>query len=206
MKNLITLFKKTEEILTRKKKINQNEDKENITIDNSYFCCPRCRERILITLNPKNFTVSYKCKNNHQETKLDYNLFYNDRYINKINDIFCGKCKTEKLNNKIIKCNICNINLCEACVFKHKKEFKHDNFGFNNNLINKCPKHDFDISQYCETCEKNLCSFCLQKNEKVQDHLFHNIVNFSDLIPEEKKLNENINKSKNKIIKNNMII
>ena len=206
MKNLITLFKKTEELLTKKKKINQNEDKENITTDKNYFCCPKCKEGILISLNPKNFTVSYKCKNNHQETKLDYNLFYNDRYISKNNDLFCDKCKKEKLNNKIIKCNVCNINLCEICIIKHNKENKHNNFLVNNDLINKCPEHDIDISQFCKTCEKNLCSFCLQKGEKMKEHLFHKIINFSDLIPDDKEINENNNKLKNKIIKNDMII
>ena len=84
MKNLISLFKKTEAILTNKRKINQIKEIDNILNDNSHFCCPRCKEQILITFNPNNFSVSYNCINNHKETNLDYNIFYNERYIKKI--------------------------------------------------------------------------------------------------------------------------
>ena len=202
----MSLYQKTLEIFSRKK-INQKDKTNNITSDNNYFCCPKCKEKILISLNPSNFSVSYNCENNHNETNLDYNFFYNKRYINSNNEILCQQCKKVKLNNnKIIVCNNCNIKLCSTCLIKHKNNYKqHKNFGIIYNSVKKCPKHDIDISQYCETCKKNLCTFCSSKNEE-DAHLNHNIINFSELIPNEKEINNNKEKLNQKIVKNNSII
>lgn len=201
-----SLLKKTEEILSKKKKINQkDETKFNNTKDN-FFCCPRCKERILIALNPSNFSLSYNCENNHKETNIDYCNFYQNRYINGHTNKYCQQCKKEKLsNNKTINCNICKMKLCGTCIVQHQKMYNHKNFGLTYNSIKKCPIHDLDISQFCKTCKKNLCTFCLKKNEE-NEHLNHDVVNFSDLIPGEEDIKNNEKKLKERIIKNNSII
>ena len=207
---MMPLFKKTEDILNKKKKINHRDEikynNKNLDKDD-YFCCPKCKERILISLNPENFSLSYDCENNHKETNLDYNIFYQNRYINKLSNRICQQCKKEKLNNnKTINCNICNMKLCGTCIIQHKNMYKHNNFGLIYNSIKKCSIHDLDVSQFCKSCKKNLCTFCLKKNDDNNEHLNHEIVNFSDLIPGEKEIKNNEEKLKQKIIKNNSII
>ena len=204
---MISLFKKTEEILSKKKKINQKEEMKLNNNKDNFFCCPRCKERILISLNPSNFSLSYNCENNHKETNLDYCNFYQNRYINGHSNKYCQQCKKEKLNNnKTINCNICKMKLCGTCILQHQKMYNHKNFGLIYNSIKKCSIHDLDVSQFCKTCKKNLCTFCLKKNEENNEHLNHDIVNFSDLIPGEEDIKINEKKLKERIIKNNSII
>ena len=208
---MMSLFKKTEDILSKKKNINHKEDIKYINNNkfnkDDFFCCPKCKERIIITLNPSNFSLSYNCENNHTETNLDYCTFYQNKYINRNTNRFCQQCNKEKLsNNKTINCSICNMKLCGACILQHKKMYKHNNFGLIYNSIKKCSLHDLDISQFCKTCKKNLCTFCLKNNKENNEHDNHDIVNFSDLIPGEKEIKTNETKLKERIIKNNSII
>ena len=57
--------------------------------------------------------------------------------------------------------------------------------------INKCLKHNIDISQYCKTCKENLCVFCLKKIDNKSEHNNHDIINFSELIPDIKEIENN---------------
>ena len=182
--------------------------KEDNSLNNKYFCCPKCKEKISISLNSDNFSLSYNCKNNHKESNINFNNFYNNKiYINHQPEIFCQQCKNEKLeNNNILICNTCNIHLCISCILKHKSIYSHGNFGMIDNSINKCSQHNIDISQYCKTCKKNLCVFCLKKYDNRNNHNNHEIINFSDLIPDKKEIEKNNEKLDNKILKNNSII
>ena len=209
MSILISLSKKTEKILKRAKKtqiIEEDNIQSNNTINNDYFCCPKCKERILIKLNPENFSLSYNCENNHKESNIDYNNFYNKRYIYKNSNIFCQQCNKEKLNNiKKIKCSICNKTLCTNCIIKHKAQTKHNNYEIINDSFKKCLIHNIDISMFCKTCQKNICIFCLKDKEE-NIHINHEIINFSDIIPDINEINDNKNKLKEKVKKNNDII
>ena len=200
----------------KKKRIVENKEEgkesfETIKDDNikneNYFCCSKCRQRILISLNPINFSLSYSCQNNHKESNIKYNKFYNDNYINKPQELLCQQCKQEKLNyNNILSCNTCHIQLCANCILKHKFVYSHTNFGIIDNSLNKCSKHNIDISQYCKTCKNNLCVFCLQKGENKNEHNEHELINFSDLIPDIKEMEKNCTKLDDKIKKNISII
>ena len=211
MKKLKSLLKKTEEILTKKRKVNQNEGSKFSDIngknENDYFCCPKCKERILISLDPLNYSLSYICENKHEETKIDYNFFYSNNYIYSNSSIFCQQCNKEKLNkNKFISCSKCNMKICNTCIIKHRNLNKHNNYNIIYNSIKKCSKHDNDITHFCKTCHKNLCLSCVQKIEENNDHLNHDIVKFSDLIPNENDIKDNQIKLEQKIKKNNDII
>ena len=217
-----SLLKKTQEIFSKKKntkifvnniKLNKQKEQNKTNYNfnrfdkDRFFCCPKCKERILISLNPSNFSLNYNCDNDHEETNLDYNSFYQSKYINRESNRYCQQCKKEKLNiNKIINCNICNMKVCGACVLKHKKIYKHDNFEIiYNNLIKKCPKHHLDISMFCNTCKENLCLFCVKKTEE-NEHFNHEMINFSDLIPGENEIKNNEKKLQQRINKNNKLI
>ena len=202
-----SLFKKTQDIFSNKSKINKSHGNKIALNKNNFFSCPKCDERILITLNPINFSLSYNCENNHEERNLDYNIFYQNRYINGNSKKVCQQCKKEKLNNnKTIYCTICNMKLCGTCIVNHKNIYKHNNFGLLYNSVKKCLIHDIDISLYCKTCNKNLCSFCVKKNKEGNEHFNHEVINFSDLIPGENEIKNNESRLQQKIIKNNSII
>ena len=210
MSSLMSLFKKTEKNSKNQPAAPQNINFKTIdgNLDNDkYFSCPTCKERISIILNPTNFSLSYNCKNNHKESNINYSNFYKDKYISKAPEIFCQLCKKEKLqSNNILSCNTCHLQLCINCILKHKFLYIHNNYSIIDNSINKCTKHEIDISQYCKTCHKNLCVFCLKKDENKNDHDNHNIINFSELIPDKTEIENNKLKLEKKIQNNNIII
>ena len=212
MKNLFSFLTKTGKISNNEKtnpkdyiKIYSNDKP---SFNNDYFYCPKCKERVLITLNPSNFNLSYNCENNHKEYNIDYNIFYNKKYIHNNSDNICQICKKENLDNKqIIKCTNCNKKLCEICIMQHKNIYNHNNFELLMNITTKkCIIHNMDISHLCKTCNKNMCIFCLKKNKENNEHYKHEILNFSDIIPDENEIKDNNNKLKQKILKNNLII
>ena len=210
MSSLISLFKKNKEKSDKNPKDNnsfktiEGED----SLNDKFFCCPKCNQRITISLNPSNFSLSYNCINNHTESNINYNNFYNNKkYINNIPEFLCKECKTEKLNNNnMFTCNSCQFQLCVNCIIKHKFIYSHTNFGIIDNSINKCPKHNIDISQYCKTCKENLCVFCLKKKDNKNEHNNHDVINFSELIPDIKEIENNKTKLEEKILKNNSLI
>ena len=210
MSSLISLFKKNKEKsdIDSKEKSTFKTIEEEDSLNDKFFCCPKCNQRILISLNPLDFSLSYSCKNNHTESNINYNNFYNNKkYINHSPEILCKECKTEKLNhNNILTCNSCQFQLCVNCIIKHKFIYSHTNFAIIDNNINKCPKHNIDISQYCKTCKENLCVFCLKKNDNKNKHNNHEILNFSELILDVEEIEKNKKKLEEKILKNNSLI
>ena len=213
MKNNISFSSKSGHNSNKHTKINQKDklifnsnDGSILKNDiNNYFCCPKCKEKILISLNPLNFSLSYNCQNNHKEINLDYNIFYSKRYIKNNYNKFCQQCNKEILDkNKIINCTICNMKLCEICILKHKNLNIHNNLGLISTSSRKCSKHDIDKSLFCKTCQQNLCTFCI-KNEK-NEHFNHDIINIYDLIPDENEIKSNELKLKEKIKKNKLLI
>ena len=206
---LKSFFGKTEKILKNNtiKLSNTFKTIEDDLTNEKYFCCPKCKQRISIVLNPENFSLSYNCQNNHKESNINYNIFYkNKNFVCQEPELFCQQCKKEKLlHNNLLSCSTCHLQLCINCILNHKYLYSHNNFGISDNSINKCKKHEIDISQYCKTCNKNLCVFCLKKDEK-NVHNNHEIINFSVLIPDKTEIKKNNKKLEEKITKNNSII
>ena len=207
MTSFMSFFKKTEKNLKNQpteqtlKTIDANFD------DDKFFACPKCKQRISIKLNPTNLSLSYTCKNNHKESNINFNNFYSEKYISHPPEILCQQCKKEKLpSNGVFSCNTCQFKLCSDCILKHKYIYNHTNFGIIDNTNNKCTKHDIDISQYCNTCQQNLCVFCLKKDGNKNEHGEHQIINFSEIIPDNKEIENNNLKLEQKIKKNNAII
>ena len=203
MTSFFSIFKKNEKNLK-----NQPPQQALKTIDNNkFFVCPKCKQRISIILNPTNLSLSYTCKNNHKETNINFNNFYSEKYISHISELSCQQCKKEKLpSNGIFSCITCQFKLCPDCILKHKFKYNHTNFRVMDNTINKCSKHEIDISQYCKTCQQNLCVFCLKKDGNNNEHGEHEIIDFSEIIPDNGEIEKNNFKFEQKIKKNNAII
>ena len=56
----------------RKKQPIKNKKKFKSANNNNNFCCPKCNKGIYISLDPTNFSVSYKCQNNHEESNIKF--------------------------------------------------------------------------------------------------------------------------------------
>jgi len=121
---------------------------------------------------------------------------------------FLGK----SINEKEIKCNICNNNkclynnnfyicsckeyICQLCINKHQENFNHNLIDINNRY-SICNKHIIKFISYCSICKLNLCEKCEIEHEKHKNK----ILIYKKEIPNEKKINE-IKKEINLIILN----
>ena len=205
MSTFISFFKKNEKVIknpNEKEQINNNIDNEQNIPNNNYFSCPKCNTKLSIILNPLNLSLSYKCQNNHAESNITYNNFYNKKYINKKSNNFCQHFKIKEMKIKNFSfCNTCQMKLCSNCVLKHKTVYKHSNFIYlDNNFTSKCLKHKSDISKYCTICKSNICIFC------VVEHKNHKMINYTDIISNKNNIENNNKKIEKKILKNNNII
>ena len=153
--------------------------------------CPKCKENIKMKIN--NYKINlYGCKNKHKFNKILLNEFEKTQMIN-LNEIKCNLCnqnKSSTYNNKLYKCNDCNIIICPLCQLKHDK---------NHNIIDYdkiyylCNKHEEPFTNYCKKCKKNICSLC----EK--EHINHEMILLRDLIIDKKDLLNKINEIKKSI-------
>jgi len=165
-----------------KKQPMKNEKKIKANNNNNYFCCPKCNKGLYISLDPTSFLVSYKCQNNHRESNIKYNNFYNDTYI-KQTKYLCQQCKKEKTN---ISCDICHIQVCNKCISEHNSLYSHKNFSFIEHSNKKCFEHNNNITQYCDTCGINLCLLCIQDDGNNSKHKDHKIIEY--LIPNDNEI------------------
>ena len=173
-----------------------------------FFTCPECKERISIILNPEKYNLSYTCSNNHTETNISYSDFLSSKYISTKKIINCSECEKEILDcNDVLCCKDCKKKICGSpnCILLHKKNNSHCNYIYPNELLNKCKKHNLDISHYCKFCNKNLCVFCFKEKENKNIHQNHFIINFKDLLPKDEDITNNKNLLNEKINLNNEI-
>ena len=153
-------------------------------------------------INTQNFSVDYMCdKNkNHKGEKIFYKTFERFYLKEKIIDV-CNKCGEIIENENIYKCEICyKIYCCSCFIFDEHIKKNIQNIKYINK---KCHLHKKELMYYCIKCKKNLCIFCIKnninENNKENDnnmHKNHNIINYIDLYPSFKQIND----LKNKII------
>ena len=177
MDSFISFFKRKGE-----KQPIKNETKFIDANNNNNFCCPKCNKGIYISLDPNNFSVSYKCQNDHEESNIEYKNFYNDTYI-KQTKYLCQQCKKEKTN---ISCDICDIQVCNNCELEHNSLYSHKNFSFIEHSNKKSFEHNSNITYHCRTCGINLCFSCLLNDRNNLKHNEHEIIKY--LIPDDKEI------------------
>ena len=160
---------------------NKNIKNENIEELNEIIC-PECGENILIKLEEYKINL-YKCKNNHNIDLLINEL---DKILKiDITKIECNECKEinkgNAYNKEFYKCITCNKNLCPLCKYKHDK--KHIIIEYNKrNII--CNIHNDFYIKYCKNCNKNICFECIKEHEN------HNLIDYCDIIHNDKNNNE----------------
>lgn len=136
--------------------------KEDIN-ENCFFpICNLCGKILSIDLD---LNILYSCQNENYSKKSSYIEFEKThmKNIKTLND--------ELINNKNIYHYIYN---------EKEKNYK----NIINNFKNKedCPKHNYNISEYCKKCKKNICIFCGKEHEK------HDRIKYIDIIPSSYKL------------------
>ena len=195
--------------ITESSKLNSFKTIEQNQSYYKFFICPICKERISIQLNPKKYNLSYICSNNHSETDLSYSDFLNPKYILTKKIINCEECGKKILDiNNILCCKDCKKEICENpnCILLHKNNNAHCNYIYPNDLLNKCKKHNLDISHYCKNCNKNLCVFCFKEKDNEKDHQDHCIINIKDLLPKDEDIEKNKKLLNEKLNMNDEII
>ncbi|XP_048754100.2 uncharacterized protein LOC125665492 [Ostrea edulis] len=85
--------------------------------------------------------------------------------------LLCDLCETVPLQSH---CELCNINLCKACVEEHLSDSskKHNVVSYIKQIkaipnYPKCPKHaDKHSELYCQKCDVPVCSTCVSKRHR----------------------------------------
>ena len=187
--------------------IGENEIKKN-----EQYSCTECSSNIEITsIDESNNMISFKCPTHGAKSNKikDYlkNMEKNTFFYNKCN--YCGKQQNNINNNEIFNfCTICNIVICNKCIFSHDKNHL---IIKNNKTKIICPLHPKNKNIiYCLDCNCHLCKECLKRRK----HISHKKIYIEEIEPsyEEKNfLLKIINKYKSKmsnseIEKNNKLV
>ena len=153
--------------------------------------CPKCFENCKIKIEDYNIQL-YDCKNGHEINNILLREINNLQKIDESN-IICNNCnKTNKAKedkNQFFKCLTCGINICPSCKSIHNE--KHNIIDYDkNNYV--CNIHNEPYISFCNQCNMNLCMIC----EFV--HQEHNITEFEEILPNENKIKEEMDKYKKK--------
>jgi len=160
---------------------NEIKQEENDIIKSKDIICPKCGESIRIEI------INYKiklsdCKNGHIIDNILLNKFEKTQYINN-KEIKCGICNKNnksKSENKIFyKCLKCKKNICPLCESNHDKTHKIINY---DERLYICDKHYENYNSYCKECKINLCILC------VGEHKLHKKIYFGDIMPSKEEL------------------
>ena len=164
----------------------ENTNIENdIIIESKEIICPQCKE--YTHMNIKNYNISlYDCKNRHTNNNILLSKFKNTQFIN-FSKITCGNCNKKRSNifqNEMHRCLNCKKNLCPLCRSSHPKShtiIKYDQINFT------CEEDNDNFTGYCEKCKKHFCMSC------EGDHTGHNVIEFKNIIPKKKELENSLN-------------
>ena len=162
---------------------NTNIEKDLI-IQSKEIICPYCNKYIHMDI--ENYKISlYGCENGHTKNDILLSEFKNTQFIN-FSKIFCGNCNKKRSNifqNEMHRCLDCKINLCPLC--RHNHNNSHAIIKYD--LVNyTCQEDNDSFTGYCETCKKHFCMSC------EVDHSDHEIIEFKNIIPKKKELENSL--------------
>ena len=94
-----------------------------------------------------------------------------------------GECKF----TNFYKCYECNINLCDKCQTNHDYSHNIMDFGEINYL---CGKHKDSFAKYCNECKIDICCLC------EEEHSGHKLTLYGHIIPDRRRLINDLEKLK----------
>ena len=169
---------------------NNIDNKNNLLIRSKRIICPECGEDIKIK-KIENFKIDlFECKNNHKINNILLEDFEKTQMVN-LKNIKCNICKEKNKyntdNNEFYKCYECNMNICPSCKLKHDTEHNILNY---DKIHYTCNKHDDKFVNYCNECKKNICLLC------EIDHSTHDKQSINDMILDKKEIMNKLNEFK----------
>ena len=177
---------------------NKKEEEINEKIYPETYLCNKCKEKIIIKLNPDLLTINIICRNGHNIENEPINEFI--RNINKKELLKCKSCKKNYENKLLFYCS-CNNILCNDCI-KNKLHINHSQLPYiHKNYY--CVLHKKVFILFCKKCNKNICNDCIKEHDVHKE----NIIYLKNIIPKEKEIKkykkeiEIIEKSKDKLDK-----
>ena len=150
------------------------------------FICPDCKHLTFLNFNDNNIN---NCKNKHiNVSSCEYSSvtdFMKGQFINE-KQIKCGICNNNKYlyEDNFYVC-YCKEYICPLCADKHRKMNNHNILHFKNRYEN-CNKHLFKYLSYCSLCNLNLCERCEEEHKNHKSK----IIIYKKELPNEKKINE----------------
>ena len=186
----LTFWQMAKEEDRRRRQMNilvaENTNIENdIIIESKEIICPQCNK--YIHMNIKNYKISlYDCENGHTKNNILLPEFKNTQFIN-FSKIICGNCNKKRSNifqNEMHRCLNCKKNLCPLCRSSHPNShtiIKYDQMNFT------CEDDNDSFTGYCQNCKKHFCMSC------EEDHSGHNLIEFKNIIPKKKELENSLN-------------
>lgn len=171
---------------------------ENLEKNNCYpFRCKECYNLAKIEVfDFKKNNYNIICKNKHKISFTSYKDFIKE--LSNLNSPLCHECKNILSDNKLLKCNVCNLFYCENCKTKHKEETNHSDFTDLNeetkeneidNLSNN--SNDDEFKQIKDNINNIKKAFNNWKNEFI-----NKIDNFLNTLSQYCEVNEIIKKYK----------
>ena len=145
-----------------------------------YPYCEKCNDLLEFEIEPLNFSIKYKCKNDEYHNKSNiYFKTFERFYIKEKELLKCFKCKINLENSEYYNCEECKNTYCNKCYFEDIIINNHKNSNQKENS-NRCLTHRSDFIKYCSTCNENICIYCV-KNDYIHDG--HSIINYDTLMP-----------------------
>ena len=195
-----------------------SEEKKSTIIKSKDIICPKCKAKAKLDII--DYKIFIQCMEGHNLGNILLNEYDNTQKID-LADIVCEICKkenkAESYQNIFYKCIQCDTNICIKCQSKHQSEYNEHNIINYDDKNYICKKHNEKYSSYCKDCAINTCMYCEKEyildeeneekdnieeeenDEKYYKHQFHDVMNFTKILPNLKELKINFNKLKNKI-------
>jgi len=172
-KNLLIYFFNLKKI-----KVKKNEQLSNLL-------CPSCKKLISMSINEGKITLKHCC-NNHKLQNLSISSFIDLQTNIKEKENYCINCNNN-LNyyNYFYICS-CNNFICPLCKEEHNEKIKNHYQIINNKEFLICEKDNMLFNYFCNKCNKNICKKC--ENEHKEHN--KNIINFKNIIPSSKTIND----------------
>ena len=170
-------------VISNENNTNNTNNNNNGLIRSKNIICPKCGEDIKIKKIENYKIYLFECKNNHKRFNIPLNEFDKTQMIN-IKNIKCNICKEmnkyNTYNNEFYKCFECNINICPLCKLKYNKEHNIINYDIIHYICNKHEGEKF--VNYCDKCKINVCSLC------DKEHLNHKKFSIINILLDKEEL------------------
>ena len=180
-------------ILVQNKSQDEKDDEESL-IKSKYIICPTCKENARILVENYKLEI-YQCKNGHKIRDISIRNFEDTQNINEAK-IKCQNCfkvkKSTSYNHTFFICFDCKKDLCQLCKSIHDKS--HNIINYDEKFFT-CDLHYENYISYCSDCKKDICTTC------EMEHSGHNIITYGSILPNVKKIKEELNIFQNTIDK-----